>query len=83
MLASVMTRKGQVTIPKEIRDRLGLRRGTKLLFLLRDEELSVRPVQGTILELKGSVKASHRPEDFVAIRETVKQAVARRARKDG
>ena len=83
MSPSVMTRKGQVTIPKEIRDRLGLKRGTKLLFLLREEELSVRPLTGTILELKGSVKASGRPEDFEAIRRAVKRSVATRARKDG
>jgi AbrB family looped-hinge helix DNA binding protein len=33
MLESTITRKGQVTIPKAIRDRLGVEEGEKVLFI--------------------------------------------------
>jgi len=83
MAASVMTRKGQVTIPKEVRDRLGLKRGTKVLFFLRGEELVLKPLRGTILDLKASVRASSRPEDFERVRRAVRRSVASRIRSDG
>ena len=83
MTASVLTRKGQVTIPKAMRDRLGLERGAKVLFLLREDEITLRPLQGSILELKGSVRPRRRPEDFDRVRRSVRQAVAKRTRKGG
>lgn len=83
MTVSVLTRKGQVTIPKAMRDRLGLQRGAKVLFLLREDEITLRPLQGSILELKGSVRPRRRPEDFDRVRRSVRQAVAKRTRKGG
>jgi len=83
MTASVLTRKGQVTIPKAIRERLGLQRGVKLLFLLRENEITLKPLLGSILDLKGSVRPKRRPEDFDRVRRSVRQAVARRTRKGG
>jgi len=35
--------KGQVVIPKELRERLGLREGTNLIFELSGDAFSVRP----------------------------------------
>lgn len=83
MTASVLTRKGQVTIPKAIRERLGLQRGVKLLFLLREDEITLKPLQGSILDLKGSVRPKRRPEDFDRVRRSVRRAVAKRTRKGG
>lgn len=78
MLESTMTRKGQVTIPKAIRDRLGVKEGEKVLFVMRDEEVVLKVVKGTILDLRGSVRPSTSPEDFEKIRRSVKQAVAKK-----
>jgi len=78
MLESTITRKGQVTIPKVIRDRLGIKEGEKVLFVMRGEEVVLKVVKGTILDLKGSVKPSARPEDFERIRQSVRRAVAKR-----
>ena len=55
-MESIMTRKGQVTIPKEIRDRLGVKEGEKVLFVLRGDEIILKVVKGTILDLRGSVR---------------------------
>jgi len=44
MARSTMTSKGQVTVPKEIRDKLQLRPGDRLVFTLdRKGNVSVRP----------------------------------------
>jgi AbrB family looped-hinge helix DNA binding protein len=76
MSASTITRKGQITIPKAIRDRLGAKEGEKVFFVVRGDEVVLKVLRGTILDLKGSIKPSKRPEDFDAIRRGVKQTVA-------
>jgi antitoxin PrlF len=78
MLESTITRKGQVTIPKAIRDRLGVKEGEKVLFVMRGEEVVLKVVKGTILDLRGSVQPSSRPEDFEKIRQSVRLAVAKK-----
>lgn len=78
MLESTITRKGQVTIPKAIRDRLGVKEGEKVLFVMRGEEVVLKVIKGTILDLRGSVHPSAHPEDFEKIRQSVKQAVAKK-----
>ena len=83
MLASSITRKGQVTIPKSIRDRLGAHEGEKVLFLEREDEVVIKVLRGTILELKGSVKATKHPEDFGLVRQSVKRAVAAKVARRG
>ena len=79
ILDSVITRKGQVTIPKEIRDHLKAREGERVAFALRGNEVVLRLVRGNILDLKGSVKPTHHPEDVAAVRAAVKRAVAAKA----
>ena len=83
MSASSLTRKGQVTIPKPIRDRLGLRQGDKVFFLVREDHVVLKALRGNILELKGSIKPLSQPEDFEAIRRKVKKAVSSKVAKNG
>ena len=83
MSASTLTRKGQVTIPKPIRDRLKVKEGEKVFFVMRGNEVVLKVLRGTILDLKGSVKASAHPEDFEAIRGSVKKAVSARFARHG
>ena len=79
MLDSVITRKGQVTIPKPIRDQLGLEEGEKVMFISRGDEVLLKVLRGTVLDLKGSITPSARPEEFSHIRQTVKKRVGRKA----
>lgn len=74
MSYSTLTRKGQVTIPKPLRDRLGLHLGDRIAFHLRGEEIVLKPVHRTILDLQGSVEPKNRPEDFGSIRRQVAAA---------
>ena len=78
MPESVITRKGQVTIPKEIRDHLKAKEGEKVAFFLRGDDVVLKVVRGNILSLKGSVKPRQRPEDMEAVRGLVKRSVSRK-----
>lgn len=82
MKAATVTRKGQVTIPKTIRERLGVKDGEKIVFVLRGDEVVLKVLRGNILELRGSVKPRSRPQDFEAIRRSVRRAMARKIAKD-
>lgn len=56
MLAT-LTSKGQVTLPKEIRDALKLDAGAKLDFLLQpDGSLTVRPLTRSVSAIVGLLK---------------------------
>ena len=43
MQESTITSKGQVTIPKEIREHFGWKDGEKIVFLERENEVVIRP----------------------------------------
>ena len=44
MDATSVTSKGQVTIPQEVRQKLGIRQGTKLVFSVVDDHVELRMV---------------------------------------
>ena len=46
MEASTVSGKGQVTIPKELRERLGIRQGSKVEFLVAGDHLEIRVLPG-------------------------------------
>ena len=83
MSTKALTKKGQVTIPKKIRDLLGLKERDKVLFIEREGEVVLKPVKGNVLELRGSVTPRRRPEDFDVVRKAVKKATARRVARHG
>lgn len=59
MLAT-LTSKGQVTLPKEIRDKLGLDAGSTLDFELQpDNTVTLRAVKPNALSLRGLLKSPH------------------------
>lgn len=79
MVGSKITSKGQTTIPKRIRDELGLEPGGRVQFVLKDGEVVLQPIKSTLLDLRGTVKPRRRPEDFSEVRQEVKKRVARKA----
>lgn len=50
---ATMSSKGQLTIPKEVRDELKLATGTQLFVTVRDGELVARPKNRSIADLAG------------------------------
>ena len=50
---TTMTSKGQLTIPKEVRDALKLKPGTRFYVTVRDGEVVAMPKNRTIADLAG------------------------------
>ena len=75
MLATV-TSKGQVTIPKEIRDLLHIRTNDKVDFVVDGDRVLLAPVK-TLLDLRGAVPAKGQG-NFEQERAQAKAAVAAR-----
>lgn len=48
-----LTSKGQTTIPKKIRDRLGLKSGDRLMFSIENGQIVIRPKTGSIRDAIG------------------------------
>ena len=60
--ATTMTIKGQVTVPREIRDRLGLKSGDKMAFtMLIDGTVVMRPKTRRLADLAGSLTRPGQP----------------------
>lgn len=59
---TTMTSKGQVTVPREIRDRLGLKSGDKMAFtMLSDGTIIMRPKTRRLADLAGSLTRPGQP----------------------
>ena len=57
MPTATVTSKGQITIPKEVREELGLRVGDRVAFrVLEDGRAIVEPETIDLRELKGALK---------------------------
>ena len=52
-LNTTMTSKGQITIPREIREKLQLTSGIKLEFLYKDDYIIMLPINKSMDRLKG------------------------------
>ena len=52
MYTSVITQKGQTTIPIKIRNRFGLEKGDKIMFVEKNNKIFLEPAV-SFIELKG------------------------------
>ncbi len=75
-LETTMTQKGQVTIPAEIRARLGLKPKDKVQFELKEGTVTIRPVPSRIRRHFGAVTAPGERLDWRAEREAFEEGVA-------
>ena len=82
MKTSRLTVKGQVTLPKELRDRFNLGPGSQVAFEEETSGIRVRPVQQTILDWAGTLRSPEPGLSDDRIRRRVKEAVARRVAED-
>jgi AbrB family looped-hinge helix DNA binding protein len=71
---STVTRKGQVTVPIEIRRALGIKRGDKVAFTLEDGQAKLRPQLSYTERTKGIVKTDQPPLSAEKFRDLAEQA---------
>ena len=77
MLMSKVGRRGQVTIPKEVRRHMKLNQGDHIAFVISDNQIIIQPINQTLLDLRGSVPVEGE-QDFEAIRQQVTKDEAKR-----
>ena len=80
-----VSKKGQITIPKPIREKLKIEKDGAVLFLVEDNEIKLKGVPGVQSEqLAGSLKKYARKYvPLNKIREKVKEKVANEAAGEG
>lgn len=81
MPVAVLTSKGQMTIPKEIRKALDLKPSERVIIVIEGDHAVIKPLRGNILDIGGSIRipAKERSIDFHRVREEVKKRIAKKA----
>ncbi|MFL6199504.1 MAG: AbrB/MazE/SpoVT family DNA-binding domain-containing protein [Thermoanaerobaculia bacterium] len=80
MPTATITSKGQITLPREVRDHLHLREGDRVEFEIgRDGEVRMRPMTGSVEELFGMLRRPGMPPRSL---EEIDEGIATLARKD-
>ena len=69
--------KGQITLPRQIRHKLHINSGDRVAVYLEGEQVILRPVTQSLLDLRGAVKVDG-AQDFEAVRQEI---LSRRAKK--
>jgi antitoxin PrlF len=78
MVTATITSKGQITIPKTVRDLLHLHLGDRVAFIMRDQtEAVLKPVTTTVDQVFGRL---HKPGQTSKTIAEMNQAVAQRMR---
>ena len=79
MFTSVLTEKGQTTIPKSVRDHLGLKVKHRIVYVPQaDGRVYMVCVKGNILDAAGAFKKNGRkPIDFRVLRDQTKNLVTK------
>ncbi len=78
MPTATVTSKGQITIPKPVRDELGLRAGDRVAFrVLEDGSVVVEPETVEILDLKGVLKPKRKGISLADMDEAIRNQEGR------
>lgn len=80
-IESTITAKGQITIPRRIREFLHVRPKDKIAFEIENEEVKIKPAMD-VESAFGIIKPKQKPENFRAMRETVERAIAKETAKE-
>jgi len=76
--ASVLTSKGQTTIPKDVRDYLGLRPGDRIEFVLtEDKTVLLKPATRPVTDLKGFLPKPPKPVSIEQMNAAIRKRAGR------
>lgn len=75
--SSNVTSKGQLTLPKAMRDQLGIQPGDRLMLFLENGVLNIRPTKEVVNSLIGSLK----PKGIIPVynKKIIREAMAKAA----
>ncbi|MCZ7584950.1 MAG: AbrB/MazE/SpoVT family DNA-binding domain-containing protein [Deltaproteobacteria bacterium] len=73
---ATITSKGQVTIPKKVREALHLRPGDKISFVVRNGKVEIYPHKIDILSLRGIIKPRIRGVTIEQMNEAIAKAAS-------
>jgi AbrB family looped-hinge helix DNA binding protein len=78
MSSSTVTSKGQITVPKEIRDALGVRPGDRLAFRRREDGTVVVEAETVdVRSLRGILKPKHKGVTVEAMNAAIRRTAGR------
>lgn len=79
MPTATLTTKGQITIPKEIRDHLGVDAGDRLSFEVKDGgEVVVQPETTDLRSLRGALRRKGQAASLAKMDEAIRRGASRR-----
>lgn len=78
-LWTIVTRKGQVTVPAEIRRELELREGDKVAFVLDEGQVRLVRTTSVVERTAGALKSRKPPLTAEELREAAERAIAHEA----
>ena len=81
MPIAILTSKGQMTIPKEVRNALNLKPHEKVIIVVEGDQAVIKPIKGNILDIGGSLRIpdKEKPVNFHKVRDEVKKRIAEKA----
>ena len=82
MITTKVGRRGQITLPRLVRRQTGIKEGDRIALILQGDQVIIRPLTQTLLDLRGSVPVTDE-QDFTAIRHQVLAERTRRESQDG
>ena len=71
MLQTRVGRRGQIVLPKEVRNKIRVTEGDQIAFVIDGEQVVIKPITHTLLNMRGRVRAKGK-QDFDSIRDQVK-----------
>lgn len=77
-----VTSKGQITLPKEVRELLHIRTGSIVVFEKEDEKLVVKTAK-TLQDFRGVLKGRQKHADFEEMRKKAKEYIGKKGAKSG
>ncbi len=78
MSTSTLTSKGQTTVPKDVRQHLGLKPGDKIRFLVEDDgRVVILPATLHLRDLRGSLPKPPKPVSVERMNEAIRKRAGR------
>jgi AbrB family looped-hinge helix DNA binding protein len=75
-LTTIVTRRGQITLPAEIRKARGIREGDRIALLLENDQVRLRGVSGVVTETAGIFKNAVTAGTAEELRRVAEEAIA-------